>query len=124
MNARGFTLLEVLLALGMLGIVMVVVIPAFFAYLEANTRNEIRSGAVAAAQQVMETLRQQDPASLPSSGSSAIELVNVGAREFEAVTQYCVESGFCNATSRHLMVEVSFGGAIVYTVESVFSGAP
>ena len=121
MSARGFSLLEVLLALGLLGVVLVVVIPAFFAFLEANSQNEVRSGAMATAQQVMEALREEDPAALPSSGASPIQLVNVGGREYDAVTRYCVEAAYCDSTTRHLLVEVSFGGNVIYTVESIFT---
>ena len=68
MNHRGFPLLEALVAMGLLAIMLVGVVPVFFSLMATNTRNEERSGAVAVAQQVMEELRQQDPATMPESG--------------------------------------------------------
>lgn len=112
------------MALALLGVVVAGVLPAFFAYKEANTKNEIRTGSVAAAQRVMEAIRHADPATLPSSGASAIQLVYVGGREYEAVARYCLQSTFCDATSRHVAVDVSFSGNLVYSVESVFTRIP
>ena len=58
---------------------------------------------------------------MPNSGSSGIQVVQVGDRNFEAITHYCATPGFCTATSRHLIIEVSHGGEIVYSVETVFT---
>jgi prepilin-type N-terminal cleavage/methylation domain-containing protein len=121
MNERGFTLLEALISLAILGIVLVALVPTFQTFLNANTLSEERSNAVAAAQRVMEVLRHQDPASLPSSGSSAIQAVSVGEHEYEVVTHYCQESKYCGTDIRHIVVEVSFAAKVVYTVETVFT---
>ena len=120
-DARGFTLLEAILALALLAIVLTGLLPAFFVCLTTNTRNEERTQAAAVAQRAMENLRLQNPASLPSSGSSSPEFVVVGNREFEVVERYCVRSEYCGTDSRHLVVDVSYGGRRVISVESVFT---
>jgi prepilin-type N-terminal cleavage/methylation domain-containing protein len=120
MNCKGFTLLESLVTLGILGVTLVAMIPAFQTLMDANSVSEERSNALAAGQQVMEALRHQDPASLPSSGSIA-QAVAVGHHEYEIETHYCQNSTYCDADSRHIVVEVSFAGKIVYTIETVFT---
>ena len=121
MNERGFTLLEGLLALAILGIALAGILPAFFGYMNVNTRNEMRTGAVAAAQEQMETLRFGDPSTMPTSGVSGPTYVNVDDREYEVISRYCIRSEFCTTNSRHVLVEVEFDGNVVYQTESVFT---
>jgi prepilin-type N-terminal cleavage/methylation domain-containing protein len=120
-NQRGFTLLEGLLALAILGIALAGILPAFFGYMHVNTRNEVRTGAVAAAQQQMEALRFADPSTMPSSGSTGPSYVAIEKREYELVSRYCIRSEFCSTNSRHVLVEVGYGGNVVYQTESVFT---
>jgi prepilin-type N-terminal cleavage/methylation domain-containing protein len=120
-NEKGFTLMEVLLAVALMGTVVLGVVPAFIACKDANQRNEVRSAASAAGQAVLEAHRRLDPAAFPSTGSSAAQVVTVDARDFEVITYYCVESTWCDTQSRHLLVEVGFGNEIVFTVETVFT---
>jgi len=120
-SQRGFSLLELLIAVAIVGTVVMGVVPAFMACKDANQRNAIRSGAAAVAQRAMEAQRRVDPSTLPTSGSSAIEVVREGDRDYEVITRYCVASAWCDFETRHLMVEVSFGPQTVLTVETVFT---
>jgi prepilin-type N-terminal cleavage/methylation domain-containing protein len=120
-NERGFTLLEGLLALALLSIALAGILPAFFGYLDVSTRNEIRTGAVAAAQLQMEALRVMDPATMPDSGSTGPAFVGIEDREYELTSRYCIRSEFCSTNSRHVLIEVGFGGNVVYQTESVFT---
>lgn len=117
----GFTLVEALFAMAILGVALASILPSFLTFLDTNSLSEERSDAVAAAQLVMEELRERDPASLPTSGSSAVRLVPVGSREFEVVTIFCADSSLCAAARRHVSVEVTFGGRVIYDVSSVFA---
>jgi len=121
MNQRGFTLVESLIALALLSVTLVALIPTFQNFMDANTVSEERSNALAAAQEKIETLRHIDPASLPSSGSSGVEAIQVGEHEFEVETHYCRQSAYCGSASRHILVEVSFAGKQVYAIETVFT---
>ena len=121
MNSKGFTLLEALISLGILGVTLVAMVPAFQTLMDANSVSEERSNALAAAQEVMEGLRHEDPASLPASGSSAVQAISVGAHEYEVVTHYCRNTTYCDSDSRHIVVEVSFAGKDVYAIETVFT---
>ena len=121
MNERGFSFIELLLAVALVGTVILGVVPAFLACKDANTRNEIRSTAAAVAQRAMEAQRRLDPSTLPTSGSTPIRVVREGERDYEFVVHYCVEPAWCDLDTRHLMVEVSFGPRTVLVVESVFT---
>jgi len=120
-SERGFTLLESLLAMALLAILLIGVVPVFFVMLKANTRNEERSGAVAAAQQSMESLRQQDPAAMPESGPTGPQVVSIDDRDYEVVRWYCLEAPYCGDDSRHVLVEVNYGGRTVFAAESVYT---
>jgi prepilin-type N-terminal cleavage/methylation domain-containing protein len=120
-NERGFSLVESLCALAILLVALVGVVPTFYVLVNVDTLSERRSMAVAAAQQVMEALRQASPSSLPSSGSSAVQTVSVGRNDYEVTAHYCTRSAFCSADSRHIVLEVSFGGRNVYIVETVYT---
>ena len=121
MNERGFSLVEAVCALGLLAIVLLGIVPTFQVLLATNTISEQRSNAVAAAEQVMEALRQQSPSSLPSSGSSAVQTVTVGSRDYEVVAHYCTRSAYCNDDMRHIVLEVGYAGQDVYIVETVYT---
>jgi len=120
-NEKGFSLVECVCALGLLAIVLLGIIPTVQVLMQSNTISEERSNAVSAAQQVMESLRQQAPSSLPNSGSSAVQTVSVGTRDYEVVAHYCTKSAYCNDDMRHIVLEVSYAGHDVYVVETVYT---
>lgn len=121
-TARGFSLIEGLVALAMVAATAVALLPAMITHMDANGRDDLRSGAVGAAQERLEALRLQDPASMPASGTSAPQLVRVDGRTYEVVTHYCERPEFCGgSTSRHLRVEVKFDGRTIYDVETVYT---
>jgi prepilin-type N-terminal cleavage/methylation domain-containing protein len=121
MSERGFTVLESLVALGILGVALAAMVPSFQTFMDANSVSETRSNGLAAAQEVMEILRQQDPSTLPTSGASSPQAVQIGEHVYEVVARYCESSEFCNADSRHIIVEVSFAGKSIYVVETVYT---
>ena len=100
MHEEGFSLAEALVALAILGIVLLGVLPTFQVLTQLDTVSERRSNAVAAAQQVMEAIRQQSPSSLPSSGSSALQYVSVGKYEFGVTALYCTNAAYCSTDMR------------------------
>jgi type II secretion system protein I len=123
-RTAGFTLVEALVSLVVLGIVAVAVMPAVVAQVDANTRNEIRTIAVGLVQERLEALRLGDPAALPTSGPGDMQAVDVGPRRFQVRTYYCRDASYCppaSPTSRHLTVEIWFRGERVYDVETVYT---
>ena len=142
MTARktaGIGLVEVILAIAILGIVLVSIVPSFLLYLQVNTNSEIRSQAVVLAQQAMERLRLLDPSTLPKSGtyspfadfasepqpceeeSSACTRTADG-RTFTVKASFCPDSPDpCSGNARLIRVEVDFNGRKVYEVETVYT---
>jgi prepilin-type N-terminal cleavage/methylation domain-containing protein len=120
-GSRGVTLVESLVGLLLLGIAAVAILPAFLSQTDSNSRNELRTAAVSAVSQRLEELRREDPAEMPSTGTSAAQSIIVGVWDFEVFTQYCARPILCNATSRHLVVEARLGGRKLYDVETVFT---
>jgi general secretion pathway protein I len=129
LSARGFTLVEALVAMALLGIAAAAILPAFMVQYDANSRAEIRGGAITAAQQVLEDLRLQDPHTMPDplgSGDPPDQprQVAVGDQTYDVVARYCERAEFCPPAapgSRHITVEVSFQGRIVYVVETIYT---
>jgi len=120
MRNRGFSILEVLIAIVILAIALSAIIPVFANYLRINTVSEMRTQAVELAQQRLETLRLRDPARLPTGGADTSDHVQDG-RTFTVKTLYCLDASVCNATTRHVTVRVERGGKELYEVETVFT---
>jgi hypothetical protein len=70
---------------------------------------------------VLEHRRRLDVDTLPSSGSSDVAYVTIGDREFEVVEHYCTQPAYCGADTRHVLVEVSYGGRPIVDVSSVYT---
>jgi prepilin-type N-terminal cleavage/methylation domain-containing protein len=121
MKERGLTLVETLVALALVGVAIGAILPAFTTQLGSNTRNEVRSEAVAAAEILLEELRGVDLGTLPTSGQSAPRLVQVGQRTYDVTVFYCETAAYCDPYSRHLRVEVQANGRKVFDAESVYT---
>ncbi|MFN8391684.1 MAG: type II secretion system protein [Bdellovibrionota bacterium] len=121
-NARGFTLLEVMIALMVFSIVMGGMVPAFVAQLRQNTLGEIRTESIAAGQIILDQLRFLDPTTLPRTGSDAARNVVVGTRTYSVVISYCENSSFCStANNRHLTARVSYNNVQYFETQTVFT---
>jgi prepilin-type N-terminal cleavage/methylation domain-containing protein len=124
MSSRGFSLVEALVALFVLGITAVAVLPAFMSQMDANTRNEERSDAMGIAHQRLEALRFQDVDLLPTGGPAESSAVTIGNRQYELRTRYCTQAQYCppvDPGSRHLLVEVWLDGKKVYDVATIYT---
>lgn len=120
MKPKGLSIIEILVGLAILGITMASIIPGFMQSMRINNNNELRSNGVYLASQRLEELRQGDVTSLPTTGSTSSTVTRSG-RTFTVVTKYCVMSAYCESASRHLQIEVVFGGRVVYVAETVFT---
>jgi type II secretion system protein I len=118
---KGFTLLEVLVSLSIFSIVSAGMAKSFAFQLSTNSRNERKSAAILAAQQVLDDLRSRDPNTFPTSGSNT-QTVSIGERDFSVVTSYCSVSSYCTSTNiRHLKVDVNLLGETQYSVSTVYA---
>ncbi|MCP3980088.1 MAG: prepilin-type N-terminal cleavage/methylation domain-containing protein [bacterium] len=121
MSGRGFTLVEALIAMALLGIILSGVAAGFVSLSTINTHNELRTGAVQAAQIVMEAWRGVSPVDMPDPLRIVRENVVVGEREFRVHTRFCGIAELCSEDVRHIVVEVNFQGNRIYSVETVYS---
>lgn len=121
-KAAGFSLLEVLVSLSLFSVVSAIMATSFTTHQDFNTQSALRTAAAMAAQQVLDTTRVEDPASLPTYGSSAAENVTIGTKTFQVVTTYCPISTYCSSANiRHLRLEVSYNGDLQYEVDTVYT---
>jgi len=121
----GFSLIEVMFALGMFGLLSLSMASALVFYARINTDNEYRSGAIQVAQAVLDELRSSDPASLPSvSGTTETRSITAEGkrRPYTVVITYCANATWCNTSDkRHIKVAVTYAGKLRYETETVYS---
>lgn len=118
----GFTLLEVLVALTILALGMTAVAPGFHTQAKFNYRAEIKTAAIQAAQLKLDRLRLLDPMTLPSTGTSNLEAILIGGREFVVESGYCEDSQYCVSNRmRHITVRVYYRDMQVYEIETVYT---
>jgi prepilin-type N-terminal cleavage/methylation domain-containing protein len=117
----GFSLVEALVAIAIIGILLAAVVPAFVSNLRINTDNEIRTGAVAASQTVLDRLRVRPKGEWPESGGSLS--VSSHGRSFDVLVTYepFCQGVTCYSGAEMIEVEVSYGSRSRYTVSSVFT---
>lgn len=122
MREKGFTLLEVMAAMSMFSILLAGTVPLFKSLAKRNQSMELRTGAIGAAQGVLDKLRNDDPATFPNTGSNTPVDVVVDGHTFSARTRYCVDTALCtSANTKHLTVEISYDGDLIYSVETVYA---
>jgi prepilin-type N-terminal cleavage/methylation domain-containing protein len=119
--SKGFGLIEVLISLQIISIAALAISYSFSYNLRRNSQTEIKSGAIFAAQQILDELRASSIKTLPTSGSDPLTALTVGNRNFVIRTTYCATPNVCSQTNRLINVDVSYQGKSVYAVESVFA---
>lgn len=127
---EGLTLVETLAALAIFLIVAGFMIPLFAKQNLDTIDNEIKTGAVAASQQILDRLRQIDTATLPNSGTfttfpSGDSLSSVVMNKtYSATVSYCPTTPtdpYCGDNARHIKVQVNYNGQNIYTVATVYT---
>jgi len=117
---QGFTLVETVVALVLLGVILVSLLPAIAHGMRVNSHSEIRTGAVAVAQQEIDNLRAIGD-TWPASGT--VSSISTGSTTFQSrlsYQQYCDANG-CYDGARLVTVEVSHNGRMYYRVRTVFT---
>lgn len=119
---RGVTLIEVLVSMSLFAIASLAIGHAFNTHVMFNNKSEKKSGAIVAAQQVLDQLRVLDPATFPTSGSDADRSVTVGSRTYTVSVQYCNPTTYCTSNNiRFIHVAAKLNGQTEYSVDTVFS---
>ena len=122
MNEKGFTMLEIMVALTIFGIVAAGMAQAYVLQLHTNNASEVRSQAIQAAQRVLDDIRTKDITQLPSSGNAAPQTILVNNRSFIVKIQYCPPTtAYCSTAQRFLRSKVFYKNKQVYAIDTVFA---
>ncbi|MBL7663336.1 type II secretion system protein [bacterium] len=119
-SGRGFALLDSMISIVILLVVISSLTAGAVKYMKYNRTAELKTTAALVAQKKLEEYRQQDPASLPTSGS-VNSVVTSGGRNFTATTTFCSLSTFCDTNSRHVKVSVSYQSVSLGSLETVYT---
>ncbi|HEY9827744.1 MAG TPA: type II secretion system protein [Stenomitos sp.] len=128
----GFSLIEAVVGMVMFLAVAAGMVPIIMVSKAFTLQSDSRIGAIAISQQVMDSLRARDIATLPSSGTvttlpSGDSLTNLPykGKTYSATITYCETSSYCDSSSRHLKVKVYNYGfsstAPIYQLETVYT---
>ncbi len=116
----AFSLLETLISVSLFSISGLAMANSYSYQLAYNTQSELRSGAILAAQEVLDLYRIQDPSTLPSSGNTTSD-ITIGQRVFNTTTYFCENSSYCSTASiKQIRVRVSFQQKDYYNVETIY----
>lgn len=128
---RGFSLVEALVAVAVLGVALALLAPSLGFFARVNGQQEERSGAVRVAEQTFEALRAAPFGARVGSGgpwpdapgSEVTRTVDTGLGSFSIVYSYCQGGDGCltTDTARHLRARVRAGGRVVYELETVIA---
>ncbi len=118
---RGFTLVEAIVGLVMFAALLGGLFPLIMVSRAYTLKSDSRIGASAVAQQIMDTLRQQDIATLPTSGTvttlptatqDSLASLPYKGKIYSATITYCQNSALCSNDPQgkpdtvHLIVSV------------------
>jgi type II secretory pathway pseudopilin PulG len=120
-NQAGTSLIEVVMSLQILALATLGVAQAFSFQMNLNTQTEFKSGAVFAAQQTLDEYRTRTIATLPLSGTSPLQTIAVGSRNYTVDVTYCTIPTRCTGNMRQLIAKVYYKGVKKYETETVFS---
>ena len=121
MRQKGFTLIEVLVALSLFALVSAGMVPSFVLFLKYNRSAQIKTEAALAAQEILDEMRVEDPSDMPDSGSDPAQTVASGDHDFEVTVSYCENPAYCATDTKHLSIDVAYQGTTIYEVETVYT---
>ncbi len=116
---KGIGLIEALMALVVIIIATATILPTFISFAKANTASDIRTGAVDAAEWVLERYRFEEISQLNRDDYE--ETILVSSREYEVLTTFCEDQSFCDDQTVQIVVEVSYNDKIYYKVQTVYT---
>jgi type II secretory pathway pseudopilin PulG len=118
---RGFSLLESVFSMQLIGIAALGVAQAFSFNIKMNNVTEQKSAASFACQQVLEEIRTSPINDLPMSGADEEIAVQIDKKIFLVELSYCNNPDLCSNSMRHLRASVFYKGNKIHEVETVFS---
>lgn len=136
-NEQGFTLSEAVIGSLIVFSALAGTVPLMIGYQLKTIESEIKSGAIAAASQIMDQLRQCEVSTLPSSGTTTIPASNtattspcgttipplqyMGDKSYSAQISYCQNSSNCDTNTRQIQVQIFYGNKTQFQAETVYT---
>lgn len=119
----GFTLIEVLVAIAIMGVALSAATSAILTYMRANYSGELIFEGAQAAQSVIDFLRYEEVESLPASGTDPVRTISINnLRDYDVYVTYCADPTYCTSNSvRQLVLRVEHDGTKVYETETIFT---
>jgi prepilin-type N-terminal cleavage/methylation domain-containing protein len=117
----GFTLLEVLVALGLFALIAGGLDPAIRSNAKRNDRMERATSAIHAAQNILDDYRSKRIRDLPTSGERPAVVVSIDQRDYHVSVFICEDNALCDAETRRLRVVVTNRGEELYETETLFT---
>jgi type II secretory pathway pseudopilin PulG len=130
LRESGLSLLETMVALVIFGAIVSAMMPLFVTFRLSNLRNDIRLGAIAVSQRVLDELRQEKISILPSSGKKeelpsgeSTRSMAYKGTQYRVEIEYCNPSNNCDATTRHIKVSTFHLNSTqpVFEVETIYT---
>jgi prepilin-type N-terminal cleavage/methylation domain-containing protein len=115
----GFSMVEAIVALALLGIMLTALLPSFVQNIQVNTQSELRTDAVAVAQVEMDRLRAVG--SWPATGTQRTVTTELATYETELTYALYCRDGNCFQGARQVQVEVRHNGRRLYQATTVFT---
>lgn len=118
-SVEGFTLVEALVALALLGVMLTALLPSFVQNIQVNTQSELRTDAVAVAQVEMDRLRALG--TWPATGTKREVTTELATYETELTYSLYCRDGTCFQGARQVQVEVFHRNRSLYRATTVFT---
>jgi type II secretory pathway pseudopilin PulG len=137
---QGFTLVEAVVGMIIFLVASTAIVPIFMTYKIATLTNDSRVGAVALAQQIMDTLRSTDintldtsnrlltesvyPSGAPIVGGQSLSSLSYKGKTYSATITYCTTTSYCSDSSKHIIVSVYGNGnnsTPLFALETVYA---
>lgn len=131
-RAQGFTLVETIVGMVMFLAVSLSLLPVFGVYRAATIKNDYRTGAIAIAQQIADSIRQRDIATLDSSGTAttlptgdSLASLSHKGKTYAATIVYCQNNTYCDPDSRQIIINIYPYGDTnqtpIYQLETIYT---
>lgn len=117
---NGFTLVETLVSITLLGIILAAVVPALLSNTALNRDSDYRTKGYQAVKRVIDEYRTVD-LSDPLISVDNIKDITISGTPFKVSTDFCSIPSYCVSNAKQFVVTAKIGQKIYATIETVFT---